>query len=73
MIVDNLKKTYPNGVVAVNGANLKLYKNQIFALLGHNGAGKTTLLNMLVGMLTPSDGNAYLLRKDLKDDMSSIR
>ena len=43
------------------------------ALLGHNGAGKTTTLNMLVGMLSPNEGNAYLLRKDIKNNMEGIR
>lgn len=73
MIIDNLQKTFPNGVKAVNGVNLKLYNGQIFALLGHNGAGKTTCLNMLVGMLKPSGGNAYMLKKDIKDNIDGIR
>ena len=61
MIINNIVKEFKNGTKAVNGVNLKIYKGQIFGLLGHNGAGKTTLLNMLVGMLTPTNGNAYLL------------
>lgn len=32
--IQNLKKTYDNGFVAVAGLNLKMYQNQIFALLG---------------------------------------
>jgi ABC-type Fe3+/spermidine/putrescine transport system ATPase subunit len=32
--IHNLKKTYDNGFVAVAGLNLKMYQNQIFALLG---------------------------------------
>jgi len=35
---------------------MKLYKNQIFALLGHNGAGKTTTISMLTGLIDPSEG-----------------
>jgi len=50
-----------------------MYKGQIFALLGHNGAGKTTTLNMLVGMVKPSEGNAYMLGYDISTNMSQIR
>lgn len=35
--------------MAVNNLNLKMYKGQITALLGHNGAGKTTTISMLTG------------------------
>jgi len=41
--------------------------------LGHNGAGKTTTLNMLVGMLKPTDGNAYMLGYDIATNMAEIR
>jgi len=37
-----------------------MYEGQIFALLGHNGAGKTTTIKMLTGMLSPSEGEAYV-------------
>jgi len=41
--------------------------------LGHNGAGKTTTLNMLVGMLKPSAGNAFILGNDITTNMPEIR
>jgi len=37
--------------MAVDNLNLKMYKNQIFVLLGHNGAGKTTTISMLTGLI----------------------
>jgi ATP-binding cassette, subfamily A (ABC1), member 3 len=40
----------------VDNLNLNIYKNQIFALLGHNGAGKTTTISMLTGLLDPTEG-----------------
>lgn len=46
-----------------------MYKGQITALLGHNGAGKTTTVNMLVGMLKPTKGNAFMLGYDIKTNM----
>lgn len=60
-MITDLYKTYPNGKSAVRNLNLSMYKNQIFALLGHNGAGKTTTLSMLTGLLDITSGgvNAF--------------
>jgi ABC-type multidrug transport system ATPase subunit len=44
-------KTYENGFKAVKGINLKIYQNQIFALLGQNGAGKSTTISILTGLI----------------------
>ena len=49
--ITELKKVYPNGFQAVKGINLKMYKGQIFSLLGHNGAGKSTSISMMTGLL----------------------
>ena len=46
-----------------------MFINQITCLLGHNGSGKTTTLNILVGMLKPTSGNAYMLGSDIKTNM----
>lgn len=32
--IEDLEKVYDNGFKAVNGLNVKIYQNQIFALLG---------------------------------------
>ena len=50
-----------------------MYKNQIFALLGHNGAGKTTTISMLTGLLTPSSGECEVFGQDLFNDMDKVR
>jgi ABC-type multidrug transport system ATPase subunit len=50
---------------AVAGANLTMYKGQIFALLGHNGAGKTTTISMLTGLLEPTAGFAEVFGIDI--------
>ena len=54
--IRGIKKTFDDGKTAVNGVNLNLYKDEIFALLGHNGAGKTTLISMLCGMYDATGG-----------------
>jgi ATP-binding cassette subfamily A (ABC1) protein 3 len=59
--------------VAVNNLSLNLYESQILSLLGHNGAGKTTLINMLTGMMSVTDGDAFVLGNSVRTDMSSVR
>lgn len=54
--VSDLYKVYPSGKSAVNGVSLTMYKDQIFALLGHNGAGKTSTISMLTGMYEFTSG-----------------
>ena len=50
-----------------------MYKNQIFALLGHNGAGKTTTISILNGLLPASNGNAWVFNKSINKNMGEIR
>jgi branched-chain amino acid transport system ATP-binding protein len=49
--VENLKVVYHNVSAAIQGISLKVYRNQIVALLGTNGAGKTTTLKAISGFL----------------------
>lgn len=59
---DNLTKRY--GVIrAVDDVSLRVGYGEIYAFLGLNGAGKTTTIRMLLGMIRPSAGVAYLLGK----------
>ena len=61
----NIKKTFPNGFKAVQGINLKMYKGQIFSLLGHNGAGKSTTISMITGLIQRSSGSGQVFGNDL--------
>src|SRR5262245_39864468 len=45
---------------ALNGLNLQINKGEIFGLLGPNGSGKTTTIKLLLGLLFPTDGEAFL-------------
>src|ERR1700712_3197257 len=50
---------------AVNEVSLKIYKGEIFCLLGASGCGKTTLLRMLGGFETPSSGKILIDGEDM--------
>lgn len=50
---------------AVDGVDLEIRKNEIFALLGSSGCGKSTLLRMLAGMERPTSGKIILDGEDI--------
>ena len=48
----DLRFTYPNGVVGLDGLDLHVTHGERVAVLGPNGAGKTTLMLHLNALLT---------------------
>lgn len=46
--------------IAVENLTLDIHKGEIFGLLGPNGAGKTTTILMLLGLIEPTSGEAYV-------------
>ena len=45
---------------AVSGLNLVVRRGEFFGFLGPNGAGKSTTIKMMVGLLRPTSGTAYI-------------
>ena len=62
--IDNVRKVYPveNGedVIALNGVNLEIKKNEFICVVGPSGCGKTTLLNIIAGLEQPTSGEATI-------------
>ena len=50
---------------AVDDVSLKIYKGEIFCLLGASGCGKTTLLRMLGGFEEPTSGKIFIDGEDM--------
>lgn len=65
--IKNLKKTYPNGVKALKGVNLKVASGQTTALVGESGCGKSTLAKILLGLETPTEGEILINGKSISD------
>jgi ABC-2 type transport system ATP-binding protein len=68
---DGLTKRY-GAVCAVDNVSLHVGYGEIYAFLGLNGAGKTTTIRMLLGMIRPSAGAAYLLGKPVRPDARAL-
>ncbi len=62
--VRHLSKHFPlpggGRVVAVEDLSFEVQPGEVYGLLGPNGAGKTTTLRMLLGLLSPSGGQAWI-------------
>uniref|UniRef100_A0A7N6A095 P-type phospholipid transporter n=1 Tax=Anabas testudineus TaxID=64144 RepID=A0A7N6A095_ANATE len=72
--IENLVKVYHHGKkLAVDGLTLGFYEGQITSFLGHNGAGKTTTMSILTGLFPPTSGTAYILGRDIRTELSTIR
>jgi len=60
-------------VLAVDRINLKVKKKEIYGFLGPNGAGKTTTMKMLLGLIHPSSGDAYINGERVTQDSVEIK
>jgi len=56
LTVDRIVKRF-GSFTAVDGVSLEVRGGETVGLLGVNGAGKTTLMNMILGLITPSEGS----------------
>jgi multiple sugar transport system ATP-binding protein len=54
--LDNVRKVYPNGHVAVHGANFSARDGELLVLVGPSGCGKTTTLRMIAGLESATSG-----------------
>ncbi len=53
--------------VALAGRAMTVPRGEIFGFLGPNGAGKTTSVKLLLGLLKPTSGEAWLLGEPIGD------
>lgn len=58
--VQNLRKTYANGVEALKGVSLSVEEGDFFALLGPNGAGKSTMIGIISSLVNASGGDVQV-------------
>ena len=56
VILNNVKKVYEGGFVAVHGVNLEVKDKEFVVLVGPSGCGKSTTLRMIAGLEEVSEG-----------------
>ncbi|MGA2777031.1 MAG: ABC transporter ATP-binding protein [Steroidobacteraceae bacterium] len=64
IVIENINKTF-GAFTAVDNVNLRIFKGEMFALVGASGCGKTTLLRMLAGFASPSGGRIMIEGADM--------
>ena len=71
--IEKLRKTYSNGLLALDGVSLEIRAGRFFGLLGPNGAGKTTLINSIVGLARPESGSVKVFGRDAFEEFREAR
>ncbi|HEX6085286.1 MAG TPA: ABC transporter ATP-binding protein [Thermoanaerobaculia bacterium] len=70
--IDNLSKTYSNGVRALQNVSLNIDAG-MFGLLGPNGAGKSTLMRIIATLQEPDSGEIHLGNLDVLRRRDELR
>ena len=70
--VKNLTKKFGD-FTAVDQISFNTHKGEIFGFLGANGAGKTTAMKMLIGISTPTSGEATVTGLDVYSQPNQIK
>ena len=70
--IQNLSKTYPNGVKALKNINLDI-DNGMFGLLGPNGAGKSTLMRTIATLQDADSGSIMFGEIDVLRQKEELR
>ncbi|HEY6952640.1 MAG TPA: ATP-binding cassette domain-containing protein, partial [Bacteroidota bacterium] len=65
--LENVKKVYAEGVVAVHNLTLEVRDHEFVILVGPSGCGKSTTLRMIAGLEEITDGNIFIGGKLVND------
>lgn len=68
--VNELRKTYKNGVEALKGISLEVEEGDFFALLGPNGAGKSTLIGIISSLVNATSGETRIFGASVQRERS---
>lgn len=70
--VEGLTRYYGN-LLAVDHISFEVQRGEIFGFLGPNGAGKTTTIRMLVSLIRPSEGRAWVNGYDVEGEPLAVK
>ena len=64
----NVRKSFDGGSEFIlNGINLEIPKGKLTTIIGYSGTGKSVMLNHILGLLSPTSGDIYVLGHKLTD------
>ena len=72
LIINNLTKTYSNGVKAIDNLDLEIGTG-MFGLLGPNGAGKSSLMRTIATLQSPDSGSITFGEINVLEDKMTLR
>jgi ABC-2 type transport system ATP-binding protein len=67
--IQNLIKTYSNGVQALKGIDFEVEEGEFCALLGPNGAGKTTTIGIITSLVNKTSGTVTVFGHDIDREL----
>ncbi|MDX1607912.1 MAG: cell division ATP-binding protein FtsE [Candidatus Spechtbacterales bacterium] len=65
VIFEEVTKTYPKGVVALEDVSFRIEPGEFVSLVGRSGAGKSTILKLLLRESDPSQGKVFFQGIDI--------
>jgi ABC-2 type transport system ATP-binding protein len=71
--VSELRKTYANGLKALDGVSLDVDRGEFFGLLGPNGAGKSTLIGIVCSLVNVDSGRVSVFGGDLARQPARVK
>ena len=73
LAINNLKKTYANGNVALKGINFAVDVGDFYALLGPNGAGKTTAIGIVTSLVNKTSGEVEIFGHSIDKEVEAAK
>lgn len=75
--LQNIEFSYPNKTIkAIDNISMSIPVNKVIGIVGSSGSGKSTLIDIILGLLTPQNGEIYvddnLITKDNKRSWQNL-
>ena len=72
LVMNNVGKTFSNGVTALGDVNLTIREGDFVSLLGPSGCGKSTALRLIAGLSMPTTGRLEWRKTGGKDEVGFV-
>lgn len=73
LTIENLRKVYGDGFVALKGISLEVQQGDFFAMLGPNGAGKSTTIGIICSLVAKTAGRVSVFDADIDKDFAAAK